>query len=392
MFYEGGTSCPRRCRLLGSKVPPSRVEGAASLHLTSTSEDFYMRTPVRTYLLKNHENVWRIHQKALSLHVMRQKTFQTRYISYVLLALTCLLTACSGGGSSSEELDPPAPTPTPSPTPENQEIKLNVSVWQTMEGMRATTFDNGTITEGNFKVAAYNADTATPYFDFTQVNYVTDHWEMVTRRNWPASGSLDFFAYMPASYPSYVNTFHYDTPRTPRIVCANMPVTITAGSDDTQELVVALKTDQNRAGQGASGVTLNFMRPFARVYFKLSAASGSAVKINSITIPGIYRNASCTFNGTSSVWSGWGYAENFVLSAPSSSEAATGDTPYLVIPNNYGTKTFTVNATWTDWSNVTKDVSADVTVNWQAGYSYTYTFTLSKYALKVDTSKYTEQW
>ena len=49
---EGAASSGRRCRLLGSKVPPSQVEGAVSLHLTSTSEDFYMRTPVRTYLYK----------------------------------------------------------------------------------------------------------------------------------------------------------------------------------------------------------------------------------------------------------------------------------------------------------------------------------------------------
>jgi len=29
VFYEGGTSCLRRCRFLGSKVPLPRVEGAA---------------------------------------------------------------------------------------------------------------------------------------------------------------------------------------------------------------------------------------------------------------------------------------------------------------------------------------------------------------------------
>ena len=180
--------------------------------------------------------------------------YKIRHKAIWLVLAATLLPGCSGDDS---------PNQANNNNEKDSEIRLNAEVWRVMEGTRATTYGDGTITEGNFKVAAYNADTATPYFDFTQVNYVTDHWEMVTRRNWPASGSLDFFAYMPASYPSYVNTFHYDTPRTPRIVCANMPVTITAGSDDTQELVVALKTDQNRAGQGASGVTLNFMRPFA---------------------------------------------------------------------------------------------------------------------------------
>lgn len=137
-----------------------------------------MRTLVRTYLLKNHENVWRIPQKALSLHVMSQKTFQTRYISCVLLALTCLLTACSGGGSSSEELDSPAPNPTPNPTPENQEIKLNANVWNMMEGMRASTYDDQAAIqkEGSFTCAVYNAGTTTAYITPTAVNWSDPQW------------------------------------------------------------------------------------------------------------------------------------------------------------------------------------------------------------------------
>ena len=72
--------------------------------------------------------------------------------------------------------------------------------------------------------------------------------------------------------------------------------------------------------------------------------------------------------------------------------ARTETTPFLVIPNNYGSTTLTVNGTWTDWSNVTKDVTADVAFNWQPGYIYTYTLTLTKYVLKVDIEKFTEQW
>jgi hypothetical protein len=80
-------------------------------------------------------------------------------------------------------------------------------------------------------------------------------------------------------------------------------------------------------------------------------------------------------------------------STPLTTSGTTTVGNFLVLPYSYdGTKTFTVNATWTDWSDVTKNVSANVAVDWQAGYSYTYTFTLSKYALIVNTSKFTEQW
>jgi hypothetical protein len=42
---------------------------------------------------------------------------------------------------------------------------------------------------------------------------------------------------------------------------------------------------------------------------------------------------------------------------------------------------------------VTKDLSADVSFDWEPGYSYTYTLTVTKYALKVETEEtFTEQW
>lgn len=366
-----------------------------------------MRTPVRTYLYKNHENVWRIHQKAISLHVMSQKTFQTRYISCVLLALTCLLTACSSGGNGSEELDPPAPNPTPNPTPENQEIKLNANVWNMMEGMRASTYDDQAAiqTEGHFTCTVYQANTTTPYINTTTVDWngdPTNKWLFSDGKHyWPATGNLDFFAYMPkaGSLPLYITTgptYAVNGTPAPSFVCTDLPVTFnTSSADATQEFIWALTPGQNKASQGATGVTMTFRHPFARVYFKIADASGTAVSINSITISGIKNNGTCTFDGTTSTWVPSGDPTNLVVtcSTPLTTSGTTTIGNFLVLPYSYdGTKTFTVNATWTDWSNVTKDVSADVTVNWQAGYSYTYTFTLSKYALKVDTSKYTEQW
>ncbi len=356
-----------------------------------------MRTPVRTYLFKNHENVWRIHQKALSLQVMSQKTFQTRYISCVLLVLTCLLTACSGGGGNSEELDPPAPNPTPNPTSENQEIKLNANVWNMMEGMRATFYDAGTITSGSFTASAYVENTTTAYISPVTVNWVTDKWEFSDGKHyWPATEKLDFFAYMPKeeSKPSYITSVTYAVNGTPApapyFTCTNLPIAFTT-ADATQEFIWALTTGQNKTEQGATGVTMTFKHPFARIKFKLSAASGEHVKVNSITISNVYRDGVCTIDNTgASIWSALSNnTGNLVISGD---PATDDDAAYLVIPNNYGSQTLTVNATWDDWSVVTKDVTASVTFNWVAGSSYTYTLTLSKYALKVDTNQFTEQW
>lgn len=343
---------------------------------------------------------------------MRQKTFQTRYISCVLLALTCLLTACSGGGSSSEELDPPTPNPTPNPTPENQEIKLNANVWNMMEGMRATTYDNvGDLQEAGFKTYVYVDGGTTKYIDGSTVSYADSQWSFDDGKHyWPASGSLNFFAHSPKALTNTHCTFDpepYDAEDNPdgysedcpRIVCSALPVAFTNNTDATQELIYAYTPAQNKAGQGASGVTMTFKHPFARIYFKL-AASHPNITINSITFKALKNNGSCTFNGTTTSWALTGDATNLVASytgdsgrKTTSPEAQLIGGPFLVIPQNWAGE-IEVNATWTEWGEEkeSQTLSATVPATWQSGYSYTYTFTITKFDLIVDISRFTEQW
>lgn len=310
-----------------------------------------------------------------------------------LLSPSFLLSSCSSSDDGMNE---------PTPQDEQQEIRFNPGVWNFMEGTRAATFNsNEDLQAGTFKCYAYEDGTTNLYIDGSTVSYSVDQWLFDDGKHyWPVSGALNFFAFMPADLENTSCTFDqtaYDSSTnpdgysedSPRIVCTNLPVAITKGSDASKELVVAYTANQSKTGQGASGVTLTFKHPFAKVKFKLAAASGTNVKVNSITIPSIKRNGIFAFNGTTPEWTLSGDDADFVLSG---NPATDDDAFYLVIPSNYGSKTLTVNATWSDWSNVTKDVSADVTFNWTAGYSYTYTLTLSKYALTVSTEKYTEQW
>ena len=313
-------------------------------------------------------------------------------ISFAAAALTAvLLTGCSGDSASSIE---------PEPQDTKTGIKVNADVWRVMEGTRATTYDNQTAlqTEGSFTCGVYTENTTTAYVSPTTVNWSSTEWLFSDGKHyWPSSGNLDFFAYMPATKPDYISAVTYAVNGTPApapyITCADLPIALTP-TDATKEFIWALTTGQNKAGQGASGVTMNFKHPFARIKFKLSTESGTNVKVNSITIPTVYRDGTCTLTGTgSSAVSTWpSLSDNAGDLVITGNPATNNDMFYLVIPNNYGSKTLTVNATWSDWSNVTKNVTASVAFNWVPGYSYTYTLTLSKYALKVDVTKYTEQW
>lgn len=314
---------------------------------------------------------------------------QNCWLERALLALAVIsLTACSDD-------DPVASI-------SDDEIHFQADVWQVMEGTRATTYDDITAMQAStekFACYAFVDGSTNLYIDGSvstvSWNSVESKWLFDDGKHyWPASESLNFFTFMPYDMAKTCCSFDptaYTAPEyCPRIVCTALPVTITAGSDDTKELVYAYQPAQSKAEQGASGVTMTFKHPFARVKFLLSTASGSNVVVNSVTIAGVKNNGTATFNGTMTTWTPSGDATNLVVTGT----PATSDTPYLVLPQTFATSlTFTVNATWDDWSNVTKDVSASVAVgSWQPGYSYTYTFTLSKYALKVDTEKYTEQW
>ena len=154
---------------------------------------------------------------------------------------------------------------------------------------------------------------------------------------------------------------------------------------------------------------MNFLHPFARIDFKLSASHPDII-INSITLKGIQNNGTCTLNGTTSTWSPSGDATNFVMTL--TGDAATfnnnPDTPQpiggyegrahtsipiLMIPQSWAGE-IEVDASWYDWGDtlVAHTVTATVPTDWNAGKSYTYTFTISTDDLTVSTTEFTEQW
>lgn len=294
------------------------------------------------------------------------------------------------------------------------EIRLNADCWRVMEATRAVTYDSDAqLQASSFACYAYEDGTTTQYISGSKVSYSDSQWTFDDGKHyWPASGALNFFAYMPADLSGTYCTFDptaYDasdnadgySDDSPRIVCTNLPVSFTVGSDNTKELIFAYTADQDKFGTNSTlqptpgYVGLTFKHPFARVCFKLSEASGTHVTVNSVTVSGIKNNGSCTFDGSTIVWTPSGDATALTVSGiPATNTPATGNDFYLVVPQTFASNiTFTVNATWTDWSNVTKNVSATVNVgSWVAGYSYTYTLTLDKFALTVDAEKFTEQW
>ena len=358
----------------------------------------------------------------------------------LLMFCSLLLAGCSGDGDGRD---------VPVSETDKTEIRLAADVWNVMEGTRATTIAGGTLTSGSFTASAYVGNTTTAYINSVQVDYVTDKWVWNDGKHyWPASGNLDFFAYMPAEKPNYITSeptysVQSSTPQA-SFTCANIPMTYnatdpTAGQGSSlQEFIWGITIGQNKTNQGESGVTMKFRHPFARLRFQL-AASHPNIIINSITFKNLKTGGTCTLNNTdidatyyykTSEWSDLTGSSNLVMTLVSKDNDgnfvmtdANGNiivdnaakfysnptsvipiggysgemhqyVDLLVIPQTFAGE-IEVNAGWNDWGDspvahtVSKTISA---ITWQPGKTYTYTFTISTDDLTVDINSYTEQW
>lgn len=288
----------------------------------------------------------------------------------VMLAVAGLLAGCSDD--------------MPDTSAEANEIRFRADVWRVMEGTRATTFNGGTLTSGSFTASAYNAGTTTVYFSPTTINWVTDKWVFSDGKHyWPMSGNLDFFAYMPATEPSYIKDITYAA-NNPQFTCEDLPMTHSE-QESISEFVYALESNRAKG----SDVDLSFQHPFARI--KLQFSSGQEdIHINSITFRSIKNNGTYTHSGG---WTPSGDATDLVLTLNGDYIANDDIGIYLMVPQTFAGN-IAVTATWIDWGvslahTLTKKIDP---VTWSPGYSYTYTFTITENDLKVSTEKYTEQW
>ena len=308
-----------------------------------------------------------------------------------------LLAACN----SSDSDDSPVAT-------SQNEIHLTTNVTSMPSGTRTTTYDDaGLKSEGSFTCVAYEANTTTPYISTTTVdwNSTNSRWEFnggASHYYWPIPSSnvdtwrsLDFFAYVPSAAnlttdAEYITTGPIYSATTTPSVSHTVTFSCDMRKTATKEFMFGMALDLNGGNVPETGVPMQFLHPFARIRFKLSDASGTSVRINSITLGGTYyKTADYSYDGSKSTWSNHANLEDF--------GTCQLNTDYLVIPipipYTYGSRTLTVNATWDEWSAVTRDVSTTVDFDWASpGYSYTYVLTLNKYVLIVNSEKYTEQW
>lgn len=332
------------------------------------------------------------------------------YIGLILLAAG-LLAGCSGSEGGEDVV------PQNTHAGQQAELRLTANNMPT----RATTIDNNTQLQSyDLKIDAYYHGTNTKF-----LNGKTLHYDNVSEPNawkfwntstdsqehyyWPFDGStvtiagnpvvastLDFVGFCPFNKPAYIGDPTYNHSTGVSFTCDMSSYMTLAQQTSMQEFIVSVLPNQTLATQTAAGGALPmvFKHPLALIKFTITAASGTHVQINSIKLTGLKTGGTCTYNGTTMAWSGYSGSADMTITQELKVGETTETTPFIVIPNNYGSKFLTVNATWDDWSNVTiSDYGTDVDFNWEAGRIYTYNLTLDKLGLKVVIdNKYTEQW
>lgn len=323
-----------------------------------------------------------------------------------LLLAAGLLVACSHRNDPTDPL-----------TTEKNEILVRSNVVGFMRGNRIQSIDTNTdLQEKDLKIDAYYHDSNTKYLDGKKLHYTGGdpawvfwsgtaqehyYWPILGSEYIPAEGdpisvsSLDFVGFCPYEKPAYIGAPTYAHATGVSFTCDMSSHMTPASQIDMPEYLIAVSNGQTLADQDAhNGVPMEFKHPLALVKFVIADASGTAVTVNSISIADLHTGGTCTYDGTDITWDSYsGTPADMELTGLSLHVGETTETlPFIVIPFS-GTKTLTVNASWDDWSEVdNKDINTEVTFDWQPGYIYTYTLTVTKYALKVDITRYTEQW
>ena len=315
-----------------------------------------------------------------------------------------LLAACS----SSDSDDSPAAI-------SQNEICLTTNVTSMPSGTRATTIDNNSeLRTKDLKIDAYYHGTETKFLDGKTLHYDASAWKFWAggaqeHYYWPFDGStvtiaggstvastLDFVGFWPYDKPAYIGDPTYNHSTGVSFTCNMNDYMTLAQQSSMQEFLVSVLNEQTLATQTSAGGALPmvFKHPFALIKFTITEASGTNVQINSISIAGLNTGGTCTFNGSDMTWGTYTGSAAITIGQTLKNGGTTVGTPFVVIPNDYGTKYLTVNATWNDWSNTVtiSNYGTNVDFNWQAGYIYTYNLTLDKTGLIVNTSKFTEQW
>lgn len=268
-----------------------------------------------------------------------------------------------------------------------------------------TAWTDANLTDAELRIDAYLSGTTTAFLEGTCYKYigVFSDWRFydlvgdnILHYYWPVAGSytgghdtrLDFVGYLPYDAADLVP----DTGVTIGSYIAGDPnFTVSMpefASRDTQvEFLYAFTADQTRETNSGT-VDMNFLHPFASVYFVLNTAPRGTV-INSITLENIYKDGTFHHADTPQ-WSSPDNLGDYAVTGidkrvPNQlNYRQTIGGPYFVMPQALDHQTASeydvrIVVGWTDKDSVSHTSTGVIgsdSAKWLPGYAYSYSLTV----------------
>ena len=207
-------------------------------------------------------------------------------------------------------------------------------------------------------------------------------WHTSKSYFWPESGSLDFWAWAPASLEVAFNTDH-----TALSFGLSLPAPDPEKKQDAlgqQDIVLTQITTDRTSYNG--GVPLAFSHPLASIVFRGGTMRDGIIR--SISLKGVAGSGECIFNGSDCVWNVTGGPLNFTQTFNAPVSAAQSGQPITMAGTTSGERTFlmipqtlredaaleVVFEDGTALHTYTHSLAGGV---WKAGTNHTYTISLS---------------
>lgn len=155
-----------------------------------------------------------------------------------------------------------------------------------------------------FYVTAIHSEGSTTYFDNVQFkwNSSSSTFNSDKKYYWPSTGTLDFFAYAPATDASQLTRTNYKTfTVTPSTTIANQVDLIYANTDGKAKTGTYTK-DAATKQYGADGVPINFRHTGCKIVIKVKNNANTNLKyeITGVKIVNVDGSATFTYNDTPS--------------------------------------------------------------------------------------------
>ena len=317
---------------------------------------------------------------------------------------------------------------------ESNQISFTTSVQDQTSISRATIFENqNDILDyaadgkggGNLTMHAYTTNTGEQRIRGSRAWYFNDVWRFFDASSnkfynhyWP-NYRMDFFAYMPwngSGRLQNITVGEYKVGTGLTLSCTMQRTT--EDDDDTtddlldprgQETIIAYTPNKHK-----EPVKLHFVHPFAAVSFELKQAHRN-LTINWIRFNNLYLTGTTTLNAPTESnaqisWTGTGSRSTFTIPVGKTiptdiNFGAKIGGPYLVMPQLFGEGTpstddditITINYTWdnatdTDTSNDTYEITRSLSGNWLAGNKYTYVLNLGDNEAEILFKVLVEPW